>query len=194
MTRREHGRKVVVTMFLSMDGVMEAPENWHKQFHNAEAQSFKHEELFASEALLLGRRTYEIFASAWPQRSDEAGFAERMNSMAKYVVSSTLSEDIWTNSTILSGDPFQQIVELKSEPGGDLLVCGSRSLAHGLFRRGMVDEFRFLMDPIILGNGERLLPVPGVQVDMELLESRELQTGSLLCRYSVASNTQQEAA
>ncbi len=194
MNSQQRGRNVVVTMFLTMDGVMEAPENWHKTFHNAEAQAFKHQELFDAEALLLGRRTCEIFAGAWPHRSDEAGFADRMNSIPKYVVSSTLTTDIWTNTTVLSTNPFERIAELKTGAGGDLLVCGSRSLAHGLFQRGIVDELRFLMDPVILGNGERLLPVQGVQVDMELLESRELHTGSLLCRYSVSSKTHQEAA
>jgi dihydrofolate reductase len=168
-----------------MDGVMEAPGNWHKQFHNSEAQAFKHQELFDAEALLLGRRTCEIFADAWPQSSDESGFAQRMNSMPKYVVSSTLANDVWTNTTVLSSNPFEQIAELKSEPGGDLLICGSRSLAHGLFQRGMVDELRFLMDPIILGTGERLLPVPDAHIDLNLMELQQIETGSILCRYSV---------
>jgi dihydrofolate reductase len=194
MSAERHGRNVVVTMFLSLDGVMEAPEIWHKTFHNTEAQDFKREELFASDAFFLGRNTYEIFAGAWPHRSDETGFADRVNSISKYVVSTSLLNAEWTNTTIISTDPFTKIAELRAEPGNDLRVCGSRPLVGGLFKHHLVDEFRFLLDPVILGRGERLLPIPGVHLSLELIESKRLESGSVLNRYVVRDEHQSKAA
>ncbi len=176
-------RNVVVTMFLSLDGVMEKPENWHKQFHNHEAQQFKHDELFAADALLLGRKTYEIFADAWPSRTDEAGFADRMNGVQKYVVSSTLSHPQWTATSVLNDDLRSSVAGLTREPGGDLLVCGSRQLVQGLMQNDLVDEFRLLIDPIVLGTGERLFEDGIDQTSLTLKSLREFESGSVLGIY-----------
>src|SRR5436305_1286336 len=110
----------------------------------------------ASDVLLLGRRTYEGFAQAWPAITDEAGFADRMNSMRKVVVSSTLERPEWTNSTVLAGDPVEGVRALKAEGGGDILLAGSAQLAHTLAPAGLVDEYRLMVFPVVLGAGKRL--------------------------------------
>src|SRR3954453_8390807 len=130
-------RRVVVTQFISVDGVIEAPGGgedfarggWAFQFDRGEeGDRFKLDELFEAEAQLLGRRTYEGFAAAWPRMNDEAGFAEKMNRMPKYVVSSTLGEAEWNNTTVLSGDLAEEIAKVKDEIDGVILVAGSAQL------------------------------------------------------------------
>lgn len=185
-----NARDVVATMFLSLDGVMETPENWHKEFHNAEVQAFKHEELFDSDALLLGRRTYEIFAGAWPSRSDAAGFAHRMNSIRKYVVSRALTQPEWNNTLILEGDVPTQVRGLKSQPGNPLLICGSGELVRTLMQHGLIDELRLLIDPIVLGSGTRLFPADGVQQPLSLVGCRRFDTGSVLLTYRAPSGAE----
>jgi dihydrofolate reductase len=162
----EMGR-IVVTEFVSLDGVMEDPGGaegyrhggWTFQWNRGEAgDRFKLDELMAAEALLLGRVTYEGFAAAWPTIEDEAGFAAKMNSMPKYVISKTLQDPTWTNTTVLSGDPVDEIKELKGRIDGDILVGGSAQLAHLLTEHDLVDEYRLMVFPVILGSGKRLFP------------------------------------
>src|SRR6201995_1081738 len=117
---------------------------------------YKLDETLDHEAMLLGRATYEGFAAAWPGRTDEAGFADKMNSMPKYVVSQTLTQADWNNSTILSGDLAQEVTALKEQDGGDILVAGSATLVRGLTDLGLVDEYRLMTFPIVLGEGQRL--------------------------------------
>jgi dihydrofolate reductase len=130
------------------------------------------EEVFGSDALLLGRRTYEGFAAAWPERSDEAGFADRMNSMAKYVVSGTLEQADWNNTTVIGGDLADGVRALKSQQGGDILVAGSGRMVAGLVEHDLVDEYRLMVFPTILGRGQRLFPESDATADLELIEAR----------------------
>lgn len=157
--------RIVVTEFVSLDGVMEAPggdegykhKAWTFEFDRGDAgNKFKLDELFEAEAQLFGRRTYEGFAAAWPSREDDAGFADRINSMPKYVFSSTLRETDWEPTTILSGDFATEIGKLKDEVDGAILVAGSCQLVHGLIEHDLVDELRLMVFPVLLGTGKRL--------------------------------------
>ncbi|TLY82554.1 MAG: dihydrofolate reductase, partial [Gammaproteobacteria bacterium] len=149
-------RKIIVTEFLSLDGVMEAPEKWSFPYMNDEIMKFKSDELFVSGALLLGRATYETFAAAWPSRTDPGGFADRMNSLPKYVLSNTLKEVKWNNSRLIKGNAVDEISKLKQEAGQDIVVHGSRALVNWLLGHGLIDEYHLLVYPIVLGSGKRL--------------------------------------
>lgn len=149
-------RKVVATEYVTLDDVFEEPGHWSFQFWNDEAAQFKFDELFASDALLLGRVTYQGFAAAWPAMKDEQGFADRMNGLPKYVVSTTLQEAAWNNSHIINGDVAEAVATLKQQPGQDILVAGSGQLVQTLMQHGLIDEYRLMIHPVILGGGKRL--------------------------------------
>ena len=139
---------------------------------------YKLDEVLAAEALLLGRVTYEGFAAAWPSRTNEAGFADKMNSMPKHVVSSTLDELEWQNSTVVRGDVADEVSKLKHEDGGDILVVGSRTLVHGLVKHDLVDEYRLMVFPIILGSGRRLFPDDAADtIRLKLVDSKVFEVG-----------------
>jgi dihydrofolate reductase len=180
--------RVVVTEFASLDGVMEEPR-WTFQFDRGEAgDSFKMDELFGAESLLLGRVTYQGFAAAWPAMGDD-DFGKRMNSIHKYVVSSTLSdaEATWTNSTVLRGDVVAEIAALKSQAGGNLLVEGSAQLVHTLAQHGLVDEYRLMVFPIILGGGKRVFPDGMPEAgQLTLADATTTGSGVLLLTYHPA--------
>ncbi|MFY9932832.1 MAG: dihydrofolate reductase family protein [Streptosporangiaceae bacterium] len=154
--------RIVVTEFVSLDGVFEDPGGaegfehggWSVSFNRGEdGDAFKLEELKASDAQLLGRITYEGFAKAWPSITDEQGFAVKMNEMPKYVVSSTLTDASWTNSTVIG---LSDVAGLKDRYTGDILVAGSGQLVRGLTDAGLVDEYRLMVFPVVLGSGRRL--------------------------------------
>jgi dihydrofolate reductase len=186
-------RKLVVTEFTSLDGVMEDPGGaeqfehggWSMQFNDPEGMRFKLDELMASDIQLLGRRTYEGFAKAWPDIKDGAGFAEKMNGMKKYVVSSTLTEATWRNSEII--DPREDlagaIAELKRGDGGDILVAGSQTLVRTLAAHDLVDEYRLMVNPIVLGSGKRVFDGIETPFTLRLTDSKALSTGSLIQVY-----------
>src|SRR6476661_1385564 len=157
--------RVVVTEFVTLDGVMEDPGGsegferggWAFTFERGpEGDAYKLDELLASDAQLLGRRTYEGFAKAWPSIDDEAGFAEKMNSMPKFVVSSTLRDPEWQNSTVIGADLPTEVGTLKEQFDGDILVAGSAQLVQGLLAADLVDELRLMIFPVVLGAGKRL--------------------------------------
>ncbi len=181
--------RIVVSEFVSLDGVMEDPGGSEDFEHGgwtfeidqgAEGGQFKYEETFGSEALLLGRVTYEGFAEAWPERDGD--FADRFNSMPKYVVSATLKDPEWTNSHVLSGDLVQEIARLKDEIGGDIVVHGSARLAQGLLENDLVDELRLMVFPVVLGSGRRLFAA-GSKKRLNLAESRTVGDGVLILIY-----------
>src|SRR3977135_3249490 len=151
--------RIIVAEFVSLDGVIEAPGGGEDYKHagwtfeidrGAEGDKFKLDELIEAEAQLLGRVTYEGFAAAWPTIEDDAGFAEKMNGMPKYVVSSTLREAEWNNSTILSGDVAEEVAKLKREVDGTILVAGSAQLVQAMVEHDLVDELRLMGFPILL--------------------------------------------
>ncbi len=169
-------------MFVTLDGVMEAPEKWCFPFWNDDIAKFKHEELFATDAHLLGRVTYETFAAAWPSRKDDAGFADRMNSLPKFVVSTTLGKAQWNNSTIIKSNIGEAVLALKKQPGQDILVAGSATLVETLMQQGLIDEYRLLTFPIVLGSGKRLF-AEGSKASLTLVEARSFGSGVVLLRY-----------
>ena len=188
--------KIVVTEFVSLDGVMEAPGGGEDYEHGGwtfeiergdEGNKFKLDELEEAEAQLLGRVTYEGFAAAWPERNDEAGFAEKMNSMPKYVVSSTMSEADWNNTTILSGDLVEDISKLKQDVDGVILVAGSAQLVQGLFENDLVDEFRLMVFPVVLGSGKRLFGETTDKKTLKLKDSTTVGDGVSILTYEPAS-------
>jgi dihydrofolate reductase len=172
-------RRIVVTEFVSFDGVIEEPR-WTFGFDRGpEGNQFKYDELFGASALLLGRRTYEGFAANWPQM-DGDDFGRRMNSINKYVVSSTLSDEsaTWGATTVLRGDPVAEVRELQAqEEGGDLLVEGSAQLVRTLLTHGLVDELRLMVFPVILGSGARMYP-EGISVPTTLAVTSSTTVGS----------------
>jgi dihydrofolate reductase len=161
--RRMRMGKVVVSQFISLDGVVEDPGGaeefdrggWAFKFDRGpEGDKFKSDEVMASDALLLGRVTYEGFAAAWPSRSGD--FADKFNGMPKYVVSKTLKDPEWNNSTVIDGDVAEAVAELKRDVDGDILVNGSVQLVQTLMEHDLVDEYRLMVYPTILGAGKRL--------------------------------------
>lgn len=174
-------RKVTVTEFLSLDGVMEAPR-WTLPYWTNELARFKHAELFASDAVLLGRKTYENFARAWPPRAGVDDYADRMNSLPKHVVSTTLQCASWQNSTIINGDIAAAIQQLKAQPGGNLLVFGSGVLVTYLTAQRLVDEYRLLIYPVVLGKGQRLFG-GGSNLRLKLVESHPFGSGVIALIY-----------
>jgi dihydrofolate reductase len=174
--------RIVVTEFVSLDGVMEEPR-WTFEFDRGqEGEQFKYTELFDAESLLLGRTTYQGFAAAWPNM-DGDDFGQRMNRIHKYVVSSTLpdSDATWGPTTVIRGDVAAEVAALRSKPGGNLLVEGSAQLVHALTQHGLVDEYRLMVFPIILGQGKRLFPdtLPG-PAKLAIVNSQTVESGVLM--------------
>jgi dihydrofolate reductase len=178
--------RLVATEYLSLDGVFEEPGHWSGPFFNEEAAQFKLDELRASDALLLGRRTYEGFAAAWPSMTDEAGFAEKMNTMPKYVVSSTLSDPQWPGSRVVRGDLAQEIRKLKAQPGRDLLLSGSAQVFNALRQENLIDQYRIMLHPIVLGKGVRLFPESSAETALALTETRRFRSGIVILEYEPA--------
>jgi len=180
--------RIVVTEFVSLDGVMEEPR-WTFQFERGpEGGKFKYDELFGSEALLLGRVTYQGFAQAWPSMGTDE-FGQRMNSIPKYVVSATLPDDqaTWGATTVIRGQAVAEIAKLKAAPGGDLLVEGSCQLVQALTQHGLVDEYRLMVFPIILGAGKRLFPDQmSTAATLTLADAKTDRDGVLLLTYHPA--------
>ena len=185
--------RIVVTEFVSLDGVMEDPGGaegfehggWSFEISRGEeGDRFKLEETMASDALLLGRRTYEGFAAAWPSREGE--FADKFNSMPKYVVSSTLEDPSWTNTTVLRGDLAQEVARVRDAHDRDVVVHGSATLAQALLEAGLVDELRLMVFPVVLGKGKRLFGETGGKRPLRLVESRTVGDGVAILTYAPA--------
>jgi dihydrofolate reductase len=185
--------RIVVTEFVSLDGVMEDPGGaedykyggWTFQIDRGEeGDRFKVDETMNTEALLLGRRTYEGFADAWPQREGE--FAERFNSMPKYVISSTLKDPEWTNTTVLDGDVAESVRKLRDESDGEIVVHGSAQLVQGLIEDDLVDELRLMVFPVVLGTGKRLFGETSDKHSLKLTGSQFVGDGVAILTYERA--------
>ncbi len=169
-------RTLAATLFMTLDGVVEAPDKWSFPFWSDETGKFKLDELRATDALLLGRVTYEGFAAAWPGRKDEEGFADRFNSMPKYVASKTLKKPEWNNSHLVKGDLAAEVSKLKQQPGHDIVIHGSPTLIRSLLPHDLIDEYRLLVYPIVLGRGKRLFDEAS-QAKLKLVESETFSKG-----------------
>jgi dihydrofolate reductase len=190
--------RIVVTEFVSLDGVMQDPggaegfkhAGWTFRFNRGdEGDQFKLEELRGSESQLLGRVTYEAFAQAWPTMEDPVGFADQMNAMPKYVVSTTLRDDeaTWNNSTVIRGDVVSEIAALKGRVRGDLLVAGSATLVQTLMEHRLIDELRLMIFPIVLGTGKRLFGDVSEPPTMVLDNIKTVGEGIVILTYNAAS-------
>jgi dihydrofolate reductase len=169
-------RKLIVTEFLTADGVMESPHEWHGPYFDDDMAAAVDAQMKASDALLIGRTTYEGFAAAWPAMSDQPG-ADHMNGVAKYVVSTTLEQAEWNNSTIIGGNLTKEITALKERDGKNITVMGSATLVQWLLGEGLVDEIELLIDPLIVGHGKRLFEEGLGTIPLKLMSSRTFGTG-----------------
>jgi dihydrofolate reductase len=185
--------RIVVTEFVSLDGVMEAPGGGEDYKHGGwtfeisrgeEGDKFKLDETMASEALLLGRRTYEGFAAAWPSREGE--FADKFNSMPKYVVSSTLKDPDWSNTTVLDGELADDVAKLKEQHDGDIVVHGSAQLVQALLENDLVDELRLMVFPVVLGTGKTLFGETTDKKTLQLRDSKIVGDGVAILVYERA--------
>jgi dihydrofolate reductase len=185
--------RIVVTEFVSLDGVMEDPggaENfkhggWSFEFNRGnEGDRFKLDETLSSEALLLGRVTYEGFAEAWPSREGE--FADKFNAMPKYVVSSKLENPEWNNSTVLKGEVAEEVAKLRQEHDGDIVVHGSARLVQTLLENDLVDELRLMVFPVVLGSGKRLFGEASDTKTLQLVDSKSVGDGVAILTYQPA--------
>jgi dihydrofolate reductase len=179
-------RKIVATEYVTLDGVMDEPGQWSGPFFNDEAMKFKYDELFASDVLLLGRVTYEGFAKAWPTMEGTGDFGERMNSMPKVVVSTTLQNPEWTNSRVISANVVEEVAKLKDEPGQDILLAGSGKLLHTLMEHDLVDEYRLMLHPIVLGGGKKLFEDGMQSKTLTLVETKPFASGIVILTYRPA--------
>jgi dihydrofolate reductase len=187
--------KIVVSEFVSLDGVMEDPGGaegfkhggWTFQFGSAEQEQWKFDELFKADALLLGRRTYQGFAAAWPTMPGTGAYGERINKLPKYVASTTLSDtDMTWNATLLPSDLAEALPRLKQEINQDILMFGSGQLAHTLHTQGLVDEYRLMVFPVVLGSGKRLFLNAGEKSTLKLIESKPFASGVVVLTYERA--------
>lgn len=173
-------RKIVVTEFMALDGVIENPA-WSGPYWNDEISDFKGKEQEGISALLLGRVTYEGFAAAWPESTDEG--ADVMNNITKYVVSTTLQNPTWNNSHVISGDVAAEIAKLKQMDGGDILVYGSATLVQTLMKHNLIDRYRILMYPVVVGSGKRMFNGDATAT-LTLLESKTFSGGVMALTYA----------
>jgi dihydrofolate reductase len=191
--RKDQVGRIVVTEFVSLDGVMEDPGGsedfkyggWTFEIARGdEGDKFKLDEALQAKALLLGRVTYEGFAAAWPSREGE--FADKFNSMPKYVVSSTLQKPAWNNSTVLGGDVVEEVSNLRQEADGDIVVHGSAQLVQMLIEHDLVDELRLMVFPVVLGVGKRLFGDTGDKKRLRLADSKTVGDGVAILIYEPA--------
>lgn len=186
--------KLIVTEFLSLDGVTEAPGGEPGYKHSGwviagsqdpQQMKYKFDEVMEAERLLIGRVTYESFAGAWPER--EGPFADKMNEMPKHVVSSTVDELEWNNSTLVEGDLVNAVTKLKEADGGPILIAGSRTLAQELMKHNLIDEYRLMVFPVVLGRGERLFPDDAAdKIPLKLVYTTTFDSGTAVHHYERA--------
>lgn len=175
--------RLVATEYLTLNGIFEEPGHWSGPFFNDEAAGFKFAELQGSDALLLGRKTYEGFAAAWPTMEGTGEFGVKMNTMDKYVVSSTLDKAEWSGSKLITGDVLDEVRKLREQPGQDLLLAGSRELFTALQAANLIDLYRFMVHPIVLGEGRQLFTDGIEQRTLELTHSATFSTGIVILEY-----------
>lgn len=180
-------RKVILAQYISLDGVVEAPERWHFPYADADLYRAMWAVSDEIDTMLLGRVTYEVFAGTFATAPADDPIAARLNRPAKAVVSSSLTDPGWANTTVLAGDPVGPVRELKEQPGQAVMVLGSITLSRTLLAAGLVDEIVLLVHPVVVGTGRRLFPADGPEVPLSLVGTEVLSTGVLSTRYRVAA-------
>jgi len=178
--------RLVATEYLTLDGVFEEPGHWSGPWFDDEAGQFKFAEIRASDALLLGRKTYEGFAAAWPAMPGTGEFGEKMNTMPKYVVTSTLDKLEWTGSRPIKGNIAEEIRKLKQQPGEDLLLSGSAQLFNAMMSENLIDLYRFMVHPVALGSGKKLF-TEEIKRNLELTEVKRFKKGIVVLEYVPAN-------
>jgi dihydrofolate reductase len=177
-------RRIIVSTFATLDGVIENPHHWSLNYFDEEAGKFASEQLFAADALLLGRETYQGFAEAWPSRTGD--FADRINRMTKYVVSATLAEPLeWGPATLIKGNIVEEVSKLKQQPGQDILIYGTGRLVQTLLQHGLIDEHRLWVVPVIWGSGKRIFEGMDTTT-LELVEAKNFPSGTVILSHKPA--------
>jgi len=180
-------RKIVAGLYVSLDGVTESPEKWTFPYFNDEVGQVVGSQMAESDAILLGRRTYEEFAAYWPDRTAaDDPFADYLNNTPKYVVSTTLTSLEWENSTLIQGDIADALTQLKEGPGKNISITGSATLVRSLLSSGLIDELRLLLYPIVVGNGKRLFEDVREQFAVNLVESKAFSNSVVSLTYEPA--------
>ena len=177
-------RKIIANFFISLDGVVERPDQWHFPYFNDEMGEVVGSGMAASDTMLLGRKTYEEFAAFWPSQTEPP--ADHMNGIQKVVVSTTLERADWQNSTLIRGNLAEELTRLKNQPGKEIGTVGSATLVRSLIREGLLDELRLLLHPIVVGTGARLFEEGIGQVPLKLVASKSFSTGVLSLTYAPA--------
>jgi dihydrofolate reductase len=189
-------RKIINSTYITLDGVIQDPQDWPGNGIEGDGTGAKVQLdlLFGCDAVLMGARTYPPMAAAWMARSGDP-YSDRINAMAKYVVSSTLTDPEWDNTTVISGDPIEAIRDLKSRPGQDIVQYGFGQLSYALLEHGLLDELRLWVHPLLLGQGtaDSLLFRPAVTTQLELASALALNTGTVILTYRVPSASDQES-
>jgi dihydrofolate reductase len=180
-------RKIKSNFFISLDGVVEAPDKWHFPYFDDEMGAAVSAGFATTDALLMGRVLYEEWAAYWPEHAKEP-FGDVMNSIKKYVVSDSLQAAEWENSELISGDVAQKLADLKAQDGGDITMSGSATTVRWLLREGILDELNLLVHPIVVGDGlARLFPADEPSIPLELLNAATFKTGVLNLSYASAA-------
>ena len=178
--------RLVATEYISWDGVFEEPGHWSGPWFDDEAGQFKWAELQNADAQILGRRTYEGFAAAWPKMQGTGEFGEKMNTLPKYVVSSTLKNPEWSGSKVITGDLAAEVRKLKQQPGKDLLLAGSGQLFNALMRENLIDVYRFMLHPVVLGKGKKLFAEGAARRELKATDVKTFKKGIVVLEYEPA--------
>jgi dihydrofolate reductase len=179
-------RKIIVSTMMTLDGVEDDPQNWSFDYWNDEIQNYAHDQMFSTDALVMGRLTYEAFAEAWSSRAGADEFADRMNAIPKYVASRTAKEPLTWNANLIKGDVAEAIHKLKEQPGQNILQFGCGELTYTMIEAGLVDELRFLVYPVTVGSGGRVFEKIG-KTPLKLLSSQAFSTGVIAQHYQPQS-------
>jgi dihydrofolate reductase len=179
-------RKITAGLFISLDGVVEAPDQWHFPYFNDEMGAVVGQSMADTETMLLGRVTYEDFASFWPNQNPDDPIAAQMNGTPKLVASTTLDSVEWQNSTLIKGNVAEELTKLKAQPGKNIGITGSATLIRSLLRDGVLDELLLLVHPIVVGKGKKLFDDVDAQITLKLIDSKTFSTGVMALTYGPA--------
>lgn len=180
-------RKLIVSTYATLDGRVDDLQDWVIPYRGDASAAYHADLLKDSDGLVLGRRTYEVFAAIWPPRSGELPYIDKINSMAKHVVSTTLTDLGWENSHLIGGDAADGVAELKRQPGRDLVMYGGSDLVRVLAEHGLVDEYRVLVHPVVLGRGRTFLEGGAKQLNLELVGTATIASGVVVLSYRSAA-------